>query len=369
MNSTTRARGIISLAAFALALNFAGCKSNTPPDDVTLTSAVQGKISSDAAVSSQPIRVSVQNGTAILNGTVSDPASRDLASRDAAQVTGLKTIVNNLTIQAPNAGTAAKPTPDEHPTEQVTTRPESPVHTIKKPEPRLERSEMAHNQPPPTPPLTPSVQPAPIEREAPAQQLSAPPPPPAPRNIVVPSGTTLPIRITQTLDSATAQQGDTFTGVVASDLFIEGVNVLPQGTRVSGRVTAVQEAAHFKGDSLLTIAVTSVDRNGQPIAVSTEPYTKQGTGRGKNTAEKVGGGAAIGAILGGIFGGGKGAAIGAAAGGGVGAGDQAITRGQQVQIPSETMLRFRTTAPFTVHLNSPSPDASGDPTLKRHPSN
>lgn len=367
MDSTTRARGTASLAALALALNFSGCKSNTPPDDATLTSAVQGQISSDPAVGSQPIRASVQNGIATLNGTVSDPASRDLASRDAAQVSGLKTIINNLTIQAPNSTAAFAPNPDQ-PTEQVTTRPEPPVHTIKKSEPRLEPSQMAHNQPPPSPPPSPNIQPAPIVREAP-QQPSTPPLPPAPRNIVVPSGTTLPVRITQTLDSATTQQGDTFTGVLASDLFIEGVNVLPQGTRVSGRVTAVQEAAHFKGDSLLTIAVTNLDRNGQQIAVSTDPYTKQGTGRGKNTAEKVGGGAAIGALLGGIFGGGKGAAIGAAAGGGVGAGDQALTRGQQVQIPSETMLRFRTTAPVTVHLNSPSPDPTGDPTLKRHPSN
>ena len=81
--------------------------------------------------------------------------------------------------------------------------------------------------------------------------------------------------------------------------------VLPQGTPVTGHVDAAQDAAHFKGSSLLTLSLIAIDRKGERIEVSTEAYTKQGEARGKNTAEKVGGGAAIGAILGGILGGGK----------------------------------------------------------------
>jgi hypothetical protein len=105
----------------------------------------------------------------------------------------------------------------------------------------------------------------------------------------------------------------------------------------------VQEAAHFKGNSLLTIELTRLNRHDESVAVATEPYSVAGKGRGKNTAVKTGGGAAVGAILGGIFGGGKGAAIGAATGGGIGAGSNAITRGQQVQIPSESLVRFHLT--------------------------
>ncbi len=128
--------------------------------------------------------------------------------------------------------------------------------------------------------------------------------------------------------------------------------VLPQGTNVTGHVDEVKDAAHFKGSSLLTISLSAIDRHGDRIQVSTEPYSKQGEGRGKNTAEKVGGGAAVGAILGGIFGGGKGAAIGAAAGGGVGAGANTVTRGQQVQIPSETIVRFKLADAIVVHVTS-----------------
>ncbi len=64
----------------------------------------------------------------------------------------------------------------------------------------------------------------------------------------------------------------------------------------------------------------------------------------------MGGGAILGAIIGGIAGGGKGAAIGAVAGGGAGAGAQIMTRGKEVHVPAETVLRFRLDRPLRLHL-------------------
>jgi hypothetical protein len=87
---------------------------------------------------------------------------------------------------------------------------------------------------------------------------------------------------------------------------------------------------------------------GKSYELHTEEYRKQGTARGKNTAAKVGGGAAVGAIIGAIAGGGKGAAIGAAAGAGAGTGAQAITKGQKVQWPTESVLNFHLVSPVTV---------------------
>ena len=192
--------------------------------------------------------------------------------------------------------------------------------------------------------------------------MQAPPPPPQPtfRSVTVATGSTIPVRITQTLDSATTQPDSTFSGVVASDIVVDGLVAIPAGSNISGHVDAVQEAAHFKGSSLLTITLTSINRRGERISVASEPYTVQGKGRGTNTAEKAGGGAALGAILGGIFGGGKGAAIGAVTGGGIGAGSQAITRGQQVQIESESVVRFHLTTPITVRVRTDSQDARPD---------
>src|SRR5208337_38916 len=62
--------------------------------------------------------------------------------------------------------------------------------------------------------------------------------------------------------------------------------------------------------------------------------------RGASTAKRTIGGAAVGSIIGALAGGGKGAAIGAGVGGGAGAGSEIITKGDQVRIPSETLLDF-----------------------------
>lgn len=357
-------RAFTLAAAFALPLSFAGCKKATPPpDDAALSSAVQARLTGDTALQSEPIQASVQNGVATLNGTVSSEAARSLAAADAAQVAGLKTVVNNLTVQQPASQPIQQPAP------QAATAVAPPPASVRRREPekkeRREREIDEHSS-------------APIERVPPVQQAQVTPPPPPPppqqpappayRDVAIPAGTTLPIRITQTLDSATTQQGESFSGTVASDIIIDGLVVIPQGATVSGRVDAVQEAAHFKGNSLLTIELTGLKRHGESVAISTEPYSVAGKGRGKNTAIKTGGGAALGAILGGIFGGGKGAAIGAATGGGLGAGSNAITRGEQVQIPSESLIRFHLTNSLSLRASTRNTkDTAGNPNLQQRP--
>jgi hypothetical protein len=370
--NSTQLRFAALFGAASVALTFSGCKSTAPvPTDATLTEQVQGKLAADQNLSGQNLQAQVASGVAVLSGSVTSDMARAVAGGDAAQVAGIKTVVNNLTVQpAANASAASN----------VTTPPPAPVAVE---HPRSEHQDRDRRQDRRTRESDhPEVArngsqqqdmnpPAPIMRDTPPpmqQQAQQPalPPPPVVRTITLSAGTVLPVRITQTLDSASSQQGDRFTGVVAADVVSDGIVVLPQGTPVTGHVDAVQDATHFSGNSLLTVSLTSVNRRGEHIDIATEPYTAEGKGRGKNTAEKVGGGAALGAILGGIFGGGKGAAIGGLAGGGVGAGAQAATRGQQVQIPSETILRFKLTKPAPVRVT---PGGAGqpepDPTLQR----
>ena len=367
--SLSATRALLSIGALAIALSFAGCKSSAPAvatDDASLTAALQTRLTNDDALKSEPINSSVQDKVATLNGTVSSEAARSLAAADAAQVAGIKTVVNNLSVQAPASMTAAvippsppppPPTPKKLPTPKPAPKPK-PAPVVQEPAPV---------EPPPAQ-VAAATPPPPSQQELPPPP---PPPPPAPefRNITVPPDTTIPIRITQTLDSATTQQGDTFTGTVATDIILDDLVVIRQGTPVTGRVSAVQEAAHYKGSSLLTVELTSINRRGEKLAITTEPYSVEGKGRGKNTAEKVGGGAAVGAILGGILGGGKGAAIGAAAGGGVGAGANTITRGEQVQIPSESLIRFRLTNSLALKVPTKNTESttSTNPDLQQRP--
>jgi hypothetical protein len=357
--------------AMALAGGVAGCKSSTA-DDATLNTQVQSKLFSDQALRGEQIQTAVSGGVVTLNGTVSSDTARSGAAGDAAQVAGIKTVVNNLTVQ-PSAATAMANPPQPV---QVQPMPAPPQKMVKPLPERHDRDrDRGHERSQPAPIVRsappPPQQPAQMAQAQPAAapQPQAPPPPPQPvvRAITLPAGTAIPIRITQTLDSATTQTGDKFTGSVASDIVVDGLVVLPQGAPVTGHVDEAKDAAHFKGSSLLTISLTSISHRGERIECSTEQYSKEGAGRGKNTAEKTGGGAAVGAILGGILGGGKGAAIGATTGGGIGAGVNGVTRGQQVQIPSESVVRFKLADPIIVHVTTGGgPDDSAAPGLQRH---
>ena len=324
-----------SALTLALTLTAAGC--NKPIDDATLAANVHTALAADSAIATEPIQPTVVAGVVTLNGNVSNDTARAVAAQDAAKVKGVKQVVNALAIQ----GLAVTP---------EITQPEAPA--APRMATRQERQAIARHEP--LPPRTgPMDAPAPVQQQAPPPQpvaQSAPPPPPAPvvRNVSVPSGTGISVRVNQTLDSESTPEGATFTGVVTSSVIVDGQVAIPAGSQVSGRVVAVHEAGHYKGNSLLSVELTSIRRRGERIDVSTEAYTLEGKGRGKNTAEKVGGGAAVGAILGGIFGGGKGAAIGAGVGAGAGGVANGVTRGQQVQITSESIVRFHLANGFTV---------------------
>lgn len=327
---------LAGIAMLTLAVAFvAGCKSQAPQPaertDQQIANDIQAKIQGEQALASQPIQVSVANGVATLSGTVSDEASRALAGNDSGSIAGVKTVVNNLIVQPP--ATAAAPPPEQ--------RRAPPAQST-----RRQRNEMqARASAPPPPPAT-----APVHQPTMPAQPSTPPPPPQPvaRQIVIPAGTPISVRMAETLDSKTTQTNDVFHATLARDVMVNGLVAIPHGAPVLGRVTDAKEAAHFKGNAALAIELTQLTAHGQKLDLATDQYGTQGAGRGKNTAEKAGGGAALGAIIGALAGGGKGAAIGALAGGGAGAGVNAITRGKQVQIPAESIVNFTLQSPVQI---------------------
>lgn len=187
---------------------------------------------------------------------------------------------------------------------------------------------------------------------APQTQFAAPataPSTPSPRReVTIPAGESLLIRMIDGVDSSRNQVGDIFHASLETDLTFNGNLIARKGTDVYGRLAQAKEAGHFAGSSELELELTRLVIDGHDYPVLSSDYTLQGKGRGKNTAEKVGGGAALGAIIGALAGGGKGAAIGAGVGAGAGGAIQVLTRGQQVKVPSETVLEFRLQQPVTV---------------------
>jgi hypothetical protein len=169
-------------------------------------------------------------------------------------------------------------------------------------------------------------------------------------SVTIPAGQSILVRMIDGVDSSKNHVGDIFHASLETDLTVNGTLVARKGADVYGRLAEAKEAGHFSGSSELQLELTRMVIDGHDYPVVSSDYTLQGKGRGSNTAKKVGGGAVAGAIIGAIAGGGKGAAIGAGAGSAAGAGVQVLTRGQQVKVPSETLLEFRLQQPATVSV-------------------
>ena len=368
--------GVQFLRAGALALALvvglaAGCKNQpVARTDQQLTTDIQAKIHGENALAGQNIQVAVVHGVATLSGTVTDEASRALAGNDSGTVAGVRTVVNNLTVQPAQQATAPVPTPLAQDVQPAPTPVQRPSEEKRREmvQDKRHRHDQEHDRQQAEQP-SPAPEPPP-QQVAQASPAPLPPPPPAPpkpvvKEITLPAGTVIPVRITETLDSKTAQPNDVFHGSLAGDLGTQGGIAIPHGAPVMGRIVDAREAAHIKGTALLSIELTELTTHGRRIPLVTDAYSKEGAGRGKNTAVKAGGGAALGAIIGGLAGGGKGAAIGGLAGGAAGTGVNAATRGEQIVIPTETLINFRLQSPVTFTVTIPPP--AGEDSSVRDP--
>ncbi|NJM52346.1 MAG: hypothetical protein HC846_02495 [Blastocatellia bacterium] len=181
---------------------------------------------------------------------------------------------------------------------------------------------------------------------------------PAVKLYTVEQGQTVRVRMNGNITSKTAKVGDTFSTTVTEPVYSNsGVIVLPVGSTVTGKVTAVTPAG--KGGKPGTIDVDFVEvrtPNGAKYAISgdlTELDTKtaksdnEGTASGDKMKHRkvifIGGGGAGGAIIGGAVGGGLGAAIGAGAGAITGLILESQTKGEEATVKANTE--------FSIYLN------------------
>jgi hypothetical protein len=333
-----------------------GCTSK--PDDAKISSQIQDKFGQDSGLGPKQLAVKAESGVVTLSGTVDNDAQREAAGKQAASIAGVKTVINNLEVSNVGKPTAVA---DTTPPESVSTpepepaRPSKSAKAAKSSKSRHDSSASSRSGDDATDSGNSAVQqtannvappPATSVTEAP------PPPPPAPKKITIDQGTQLSVRLIDPIDSEKNQTGDTFHATLNTPLSYDGEEAVPAGADITGHLVEVKSAGKFAGQSSVVIQLDSISYGGHTYNLQTDQYSKKGSSRGKNTAAKVGAGAAIGGIIGALAGGGKGAAIGAAAGGGVGGGVQAATKGQQIKLPSETVLNFTLQQPVTV-LQSP----------------
>ncbi|MGZ4825108.1 MAG: BON domain-containing protein [Terriglobales bacterium] len=349
-------RILIVLIAVVLLAAAVGCSRGR--SDAQIIGEVVTKINADSKISEKHISVLSSNGVVTLSGSAATDEERAAAANDAAQVEGVRTVVNNLLIAAPPSLQAAElpPAPEEKPAVQP---PTSQRATNRKPSAYRERNQgiqrassranTANDMPiissSPSTATTTSLPPMPTSLPA---QTAAPAPPPPPQPVTIESGTIFNIRLIDPVDTGKNHAGDSFRATLDSPVTIGDKVIIPEGADVVGRIVELKNAGQFSGQPQLALELASLSVNGRKYTLHTNQYTRQGASRGSNTAKKVGSGAAVGAVIGAIAGGGKGAAIGAATGAGVGGGVQAASKPQQVRIESEALLSFRLENPITV---------------------
>ena len=172
------------------------------------------------------------------------------------------------------------------------------------------------------------------------------------KTYVLPVGTQVSVRSEDTINSATAVEGQTYAAEVTDDVLdADGDVVIPHGSNAQIVIRSASKGGRFHGTSDLVLDLQSVSVEGQQYGISTtdvQEKGKQGLGVNKRTGVFTGGGAALGAVIGAIAGGGKGAAIGAGAGAGGGALTQILTKGGSIKVPAETVLTFQLDKPVRI---------------------
>ena len=168
------------------------------------------------------------------------------------------------------------------------------------------------------------------------------------------------VRIGETLKSDESRVGDTFSTTVVDPVYSAGgVELVPSGSTITGRVTAVQKARKDGNPGSLTVGFYNLRLpNGRSTAISGSltdlesgktTSDNEGTATAKKTSRRnlkfIGGGAGGGALIGALAGGGKGAAIGAGVGAGVGFIAKKLRKGSEAEVKSGTE--------FGVILNRP----------------
>jgi len=205
------------------------------------------------------------------------------------------------------------------------------------PEPQLPRAAPSDTQAGSAPPV-PSAAAAPALTTSPAPRVA---PVAAGPSVTVPAGTTVFVRMIDGVDSSQNRIGDTFRASLESALVVGDMVVAPRGADAYGKLTQVKAAGNISGSAELTLELTGIRIGDNIVPLDSTDYDVAGKSRGTQSAQRIGGAAVIGTIIGALAGGGKGAVIGGVAGAGAGTAAQVMTHGQQVRVPSETLLEFR----------------------------
>src|SRR5262245_15406324 len=189
-------------------------------------------------------------------------------------------------------------------------------------------------------------------KPADAKAAAAPPADAKPqfREVTIPAGTTLHVKLADTVASNTSKVEDAVRGELTRAIDIDGQTAVPAGARVRGTVLQAVQSGRVKGRASLAIGFDRLTIDDQNLDIRTARIAHVAAATKGKDAKKVGIGAAAGAVVGAIAGGKKGAAVGTAVGAGGGAGVVAATRGDEVVIEAGTTVTTTLQEPLTIQV-------------------
>ena len=171
------------------------------------------------------------------------------------------------------------------------------------------------------------------------------------RSLEAPAGTELVVRTVETIDSRHAGVDQSFAAIVEHQVSDSSGRVIIPARSSAQLVIRQVSSGGATGSPEMVLDVQSIIVDGRRFVVSTTDLTQDsdtGIGANRRTAATIGGGAAVGGVIGAIAGGGKGAAIGVLIGTAGGAATQVLTKGRDVKVPAESVLRFLLDKPVTL---------------------
>jgi hypothetical protein len=170
-------------------------------------------------------------------------------------------------------------------------------------------------------------------------------------DVTIPTGTSLPLALTSGIASDTSALEDSVSAELTRAITINGREVLPAGTRLTGFVTAVDDSNRVKGRASIAFRFTSLHAADTQYDVQSAALSRQAPATKGEDAAKIGIGAGAGAVIGGILGGKDGAATGAVVGGGAGTGVVLATKGREVRLGAGADVTTQLEAPLTIRVS------------------
>ena len=289
------------LLAIALGIGL-GCARK--PDDAKISSDIQNKFNQDSGLASKQLKVQAEDGVVTLSGAVDNDAQRAAAGRQAAAEAGVKTVINDLQVgnasATPPAGRTRESTTATKTSAGTPAEKAKPVTAKKSSQARSSDNSNLDGQSADTSiasqmsggrqPEAAAQTPPPTDNTA----AQAPPPPPSPKKLIIDQGTPVTVRLIDPIDSEKNQTGDTFHATLNAPMSSDGEEAVPAGVELTGHLVSVKSAGKFAGQSEVVLQLDKLSAGGKTYSLQTDQYKKTGSSRGKNTAEKVGGGAVLG---------------------------------------------------------------------------